>query len=267
VSPTVPATTAAVAAAQVGLRHRRSVRRLSAGQLDDLRQAISAAQKIGDDRGYQYWVGIHGLPLPMYCQHTTRLRNAPLFLPWHRAYLYFFEKALQERVPGVTLPWWDWTVEKGTALPGAYRKAPLASSPIQPSGRRDPNEKRTQRKAGQPSWQPSQGQVDAALGNSSFGLFQSQLEEVHNSVHGWVGGTMGDPKVAAYDPIFWAHHTMIDRLWYLWQLEHSGFRFSESYLETALPPFPMTVRQTLDITRLGYDYAAATAAVAGTRRG
>jgi hypothetical protein len=29
----------------------------------------------------------------------------------------------------------------------------------------------------------------------------------------------------------------------------------------------MTVRQTLDVTRLGYDYAATTAAVPGTRRG
>jgi tyrosinase len=78
---------------------------------------------------------------------------------------------------------------------------------------------------------------------------------------------MGDPSVAAYDPIFWAHHGMIDRLWYLWQLKHPGFRFSEAYLEIALPPFSMTVRQTLDITRLGYDYAAATAAAPGTRRG
>lgn len=29
----------------------------------------------------------------------------------------------------------------------------------------------------------------------------------------------------------------------------------------------MTVRQTLDVTALGYDYAAGTAAVPGTRRG
>ena len=77
--------------APVHLRHRRSVRRLSEGQLADLRQAITLAQGIGDDRGYQYWAGIHGLPLPMYCKH-----GSPFFLPWHRAYLYFFEKTLQE---------------------------------------------------------------------------------------------------------------------------------------------------------------------------
>jgi tyrosinase len=35
------------------------------------------------------------------------------------------------------------------------------------------------------------------------------LEDVHNSIHGYVGngGHMGDPSIAAFDPIFWLHHT------------------------------------------------------------
>jgi tyrosinase len=60
------------------LRHRRSARRLSGGQLDDLCRAVIAAQKIGDDRGYQYWAGIHGLPLPEWCQHSSRRRDLAL---------------------------------------------------------------------------------------------------------------------------------------------------------------------------------------------
>ncbi|MFF8289533.1 tyrosinase family protein [Streptomyces sp. NPDC016309] len=31
------------------------------------------------------------------------------FCPWHRKYLREFEKALQAEVPGVTIPYWDWT--------------------------------------------------------------------------------------------------------------------------------------------------------------
>jgi tyrosinase len=257
-SVAAPATTSAV----VALRHRRSVRRLSAGQLGDLREAFSKAQKIKDDRGYQAQAGIHGLPLPESCRHHSQL-----FLPWHRAYLYFFEKTLQERVPGVTLPWWDWTLDHGVGIPPAYKKAPLLSSPIQPSGRRFPNEKRTWRQSGLPSWLPTRQQVNSVLANKSFAIFQSQLEGIHNGIHGWVGGTMNSPEVAAYDPIFWAHHSMIDRLWYLWQLRNQAVVLPHDYLETALPPFPMTVRQTLEITRLGYDYAAATAAVPGTSGG
>ena len=132
------------------LRHRRNVRQLTAGQLADFRRAITAAHEISDDRGYQRWAGIHGLPLPISCTHHNHL-----FLPWHRAYLYFFEKALQDRVPGVTLPWWDWTHHHDEGIPPAYRrrrvankKNPLFDSAIQPSGRVTPGQRRTTRQPG-----------------------------------------------------------------------------------------------------------------------
>lgn len=48
------------------------------------------------------------------------------------------------------------------------------------------------------------------------------LEDTHNSVHGLTGGGghMGDPTVAAFDPIFWLHHANIDRLFAIWQALH-----------------------------------------------
>jgi tyrosinase len=260
-----PAGAASASRAPQRLRHRRDVRRLSAGQLDDFREAITKAQAIGDDRGYQRWAGIHGLPLPISCEHHTHL-----FLPWHRAYLYLFEKALQDRVRGVTLPWWDWTHQH--RIPDAYdrkrvrgtgRVNPLYDSPIQPSGRRNPREARTSRSPGRAGALPSPAELDAVLANNDFFTFQTQLESIHDGVHVWVGNTMGDISVAAYDPIFWAHHAMIDRCWYLWQLRHPGAGPPDGLLGQALAPFPMTVRQTLDVTRLGYDYAAATAATGG----
>jgi tyrosinase len=264
-----PALTPAPAAAPVRLRHRRSVRRLTAGQLADFRRAIEAAQAIGDDRGYQAIAGIHGLPLPISCVH-----HRELFLPWHRAYLYMLEKALQERVPGVTLPWWDWTANHAEGIPEAYAKQraggkrnPLYDSPIQPSGREAPSQKRTTRAPGPPGQLPSPAQIEAILRNRDFFTFQTQLESVHDGVHVWTGGTMESIATAAYDPVFWAHHCMIDRLWYLWQLRHPGARLPSSLLNRALAPFPLTVRDTLDITELGYDYAASTAAAEGPGHG
>lgn len=251
------------------LRHRRSVRRLTAGQLDDLRRAIAAAQEIGDDRGYQRWAGIHGLPLPISCTHHTEL-----FLPWHRAYLYLFEKALQERVPGVTLPWWDWTSNHTEGVPAAYarrrdngRRNPLFDSPIQPAGRENPRQARTIRSEGSPGALPSPAAVDSVLANPDFLTFQTQLESIHDGVHIWVGGTMESIATAAYDPIFWAHHCMIDRLWYLWQLRHPGAGVPARLLDRALAPFPLTVRQTIEVASLGYDYAASTAAAEGPGHG
>jgi tyrosinase len=260
-----PVAAPAAAHPQVALRHRRDARRLTAGQLADFRRAITAAQTINDDRGYQRWAGIHGLPLPISCTHHN-----PLFLPWHRAYLYMFEKALQDLVPGVTLPWWDWTVHAPSPIPAAYGDAnaggkanPLKSSPIQPSGRRDPAIDHTQRQPGSAGALPSPAELAQVMANSDYATFQTQLESLHDGVHMWVGGTMTDIWMAAYDPLFWAHHCMIDRVWYLWQLKHPGAGPPATVLGRALPPFPLTVRDTLDVSHLGYDYAAATAAAAG----
>ena len=264
-SPVVPTPQGAVA-----LRHRRSARHLTTGQLADLRAAISAAQAIHDDRGYQHWAGIHGLPLPMYCQHGTAL-----FLPWHRAYLLLFERALQDSVAGVTLPWWDWTAHHADhPIPPADADAqaggaanPLHGSPIQPAGREPGGSAATVRAPGGPGAPPLPRAADVAalLALTDFLDFQSQLEDIHNGVHVWVGGTMSDIATAAYDPLFWAHHAMIDRIWRLWQLRHPHAGPPASLLQRALPPFPMTVQQTLDTNQLGYDYAATTTAAAGTR--
>src|SRR3954453_15764359 len=259
-----PAGVSAPPMAPAALRHRRDARRLTTGQLADLREAITKAQAVTDDRGYQAWAGIHGLPLPISCTH-----HSTLFLPWHRAYLYFFEKALQDQVPGVTLPWWDWTRDH-TDVPVPYRRArvnnkrnPLHDSPIQPSGRPDPSETRTFREEGQFGSLPTAQELAAVLQNTDFFTFQTQLESLHDGVHVWVGGTMGDISVAAYDPVFWAHHAMVDRVWSLWQLRHPGAGPPASLRDTALAPFPMTVRDTLDLTHLGYDYAVRTTAANG----
>jgi tyrosinase len=251
----------------VALEHRPSVDQLSPTQLAALRQAIVAAQQISDERGYQHWAGIHGLPLPMYCQHGT-----PLFLPWHRAYLYLFEKALQDLVPGTMLAWWDWTVAHDVGIPAAYAQEqalgqanPLYSSPIQPSGREPGGSANTIRQPGEPEAPPlpDPERIQQILELADFIDFQTQLEDIHNGVHVWVGGTMSDIATAAYDPLFWAHHTMIDRLWRIWQLAHPAASPPTSLLQQALPPFPMTVAQTLDVTSLGYDYAASAASAPG----
>lgn len=47
----------------------------------------------------------------------------------------------------------------------------------------------------------------------------NSIESVHNLVHNAVGGYghMSDTATSAFDPIFWLHHTNIDRLFAMWQ--------------------------------------------------
>ena len=250
----------------VPIRFRRNADRLTAGQSKDLRDAFRAVQRIGDDRGYGHHAGIHGLPLPIGCDNA---HGTEYFLPWHRAYLYFFERALRDRVATAGLPWWDWRVgpRRPARMPAVFtaqtaggRPNPLASADVAPEALRQGGNQvppRTSRAPGEPPDLPSVGEVDAVLRLSEFVDFSAQLELLHNRVHGWVGGHMGQIAYAAFDPIFWAHHCMIDRLWRIWQLRHPGALPPAAILDEALPPFRMTVRRTLSVNALGYDYAVA----------
>jgi tyrosinase len=279
-----------------GVRLRKSAATLTDADLAGLRAALIAMQGISDDRGYQHYAGIHGLPLPGYCVHHDaagilgNLQVGPLFLPWHRAYLYFFELALQDagQDTAVSLPWWDWATDPGQAsqIPAAYavesangQPNPLFHGPItaipdsQWQGVRQslsqdtgtdpgPLPAVTFRQPGTlsaaPPGLPSPKEVTAALSAPNFVDFSQRVERIHDGVHVWVGGTMSEIPIAAYDPLFYVHHTMIDRLWWLWQLQHPGAGPPAQYLNAPLPPFPsLTVGGTLDINSLGYEYALA----------
>ncbi|OCL01252.1 Di-copper centre-containing protein [Glonium stellatum] len=54
---------------------------------------------------------------------------------------------------------------------------------------------------------------------SSDASLDDSLEAVHDTVHYTIGsgGHMSDIPYAAFDPIFWLHHTMIDRCFAIWQ--------------------------------------------------
>jgi tyrosinase len=248
---------------QTPLSYRKSVDWLRGPQLDALRNAYSRSMSLSDERGFEYWAGLHGLPLPMYCQHHTEL-----FLPWHRAYLYFFELTLKDLNPVVSLPWWDWTspLAHQRGLPSAYTEEngndnPLIGGTISPLARAQADPQRpaprlTFRQPEDPRLLPRRDTVEWILDLGDFLDFSQQIEQVHDDVHVWIGGTVAEIPYAAYDPIFWAHHAMIDRLWRLWELRHPTAGVPRSLLRNALPPFPITVADTLSTTGLGYDYAA-----------
>jgi tyrosinase len=76
---------------------------------------------------------------------------------------------------------------------------------------------------------------------------------------------MSDPAWAAYDPVFWAHHCMVDRAWRIWQHNHPGAGPPPGILGQALRPRSIRVREVLDVKQLGYDYAETSSTVKGTR--
>jgi tyrosinase len=73
---------------------------------------------------------------------------------------------------------------------------------------------------------------------------------------------MNDPDTAAQDPIFWLHHSNIDRLWAVWggkghrnPTDPSWLNQQFSFFDEHGQPVSMTATQVLDtVTDLGYTY-------------
>ena len=61
---------------------------------------------------------------------------------------------------------------------------------------------------------------------------------------------MSQIPLAAFDPLFWAHHTMIDRLWALWQQAHPGagapLAVQDPHLEVLAPVRQWHLKNTED---------------------
>ena len=69
---------------------------------------------------YDQFVALHGAVMgvmtPTSGNQTINFGHNNIgFLPWHRQYLREFEEALDEEVAGVTIPYWDWADDIGTA--------------------------------------------------------------------------------------------------------------------------------------------------------
>ncbi len=153
------------------------------------------------------------------CEHGTIN-----FLTWHRMYLWYFERVLQDAAgdPSLRIPYWDY--EASGQLPAAYRDATY----VDDNGATVPNPLRVQARQpglndGSSSLSSDVTSTDAAMADPDFASFSGDLENTpHGAVHcaivtsGCPNGLMGSVPVAALDPIFYAHHVNIDRLYDCW---------------------------------------------------
>lgn len=105
------------------LRVRKNLNSLTVQEKADLITAIKALKANGK---YDQYVNEHSAamdqPTPMPGETPdSNVRNiahrGPAFGPWHREFLRRFELDLQAEVPGVTLPYWDWSADSQLADP------------------------------------------------------------------------------------------------------------------------------------------------------
>ena len=201
------------------------------------------------------------------CEHGTNQ-----FLTWHRMYLWYFERVLRDAAgdPSLRLPYWDYETNAG--LPAAYRDATYLNE----HGQTVPNPLRVNVRQpglnnGSSSLSSGVTSTAGAMARTSLSTFSSTLEDTpHGAVHcamvtgGCPNGLMGSVPVAALDPIFYAHHTNIDRLYECWLHVNESARLPNNptqldtlftFVDADGSTPQRRVGDMLTTSQLGYTYA------------
>ncbi|XP_058741911.1 polyphenol oxidase, chloroplastic-like [Vicia villosa] len=218
------------------------------------------------------------------------------FFPFHRWYLYFFERILGNLIgdPNFALPFWSWDTIDGMQIPPYFTH--MNSSlyhKLRDMNHISPHIVDLQF-IGDENFVSSQKQISlniAAMykqmvlastkelfmgsplrhGDESHPGIGSIENAPHNTVHKWVGAAdtpnredMGTFYTAARDPIFYPHHSNIDRMWVIWKKLGQGRRDysdDEDWLDSSFFFYNenatlvrVKVRDCLDTKKLGYVY-------------
>ncbi|GLJ54719.1 hypothetical protein SUGI_1175450 [Cryptomeria japonica] len=216
------------------------------------------------------------------------------FLPFHRWYLYFYERILGKLIgdDSFALPFWNWDSEAGMSIPPMYidPNSPLFD-PLRDACHQPPhiinlkhfnvcvegsvNENYadiyTHIVSGAPSASLFYGGdyrygSGVKVNRSRAGTIETSP---HDKVHSWTGSStqfnrenMGSLYSAARDPIFYSHHSNVDRMWTIWQDKLNRSDYQDTDLVDSKLLFydensrlvQVRVGDCYNTTKLGYKY-------------
>lgn len=250
------------AAAMVGLGAQTAVRlRKGAGELtatsDDVMafgEAVRLMKRRNDGLSWARQTRIH---------HRSSQHNNGLFLPWHRQQLAHLERIVA-RLSGhesFAMPYWDW--QEHRFLPS------WIADPASPLYERDRARGVETLDFAAARW--AESPYKATLASDGFETFCGRLPEGagmvegygHNHIHQLIGGAMKHPRTSAQDPMFWLHHSNVDRVWATWHRNRGRALYPADWTARTVggfvdvegrPAADRPVSGTLETRALGYDY-------------
>ncbi len=188
------------------------------------------------------------------------------FFAWHRAFLFFHERILGSLVGDMSLrlPYWDWENPARRVLPANYYSGALNDTTRQLTSGMSVE----RNVPGVGYYDLNQVPAQIALNFTNVGGDATSAGVVENGEHGFVhmsvggiNGDMGNLLLAAGDPVFFAHHSNVDRLWYSWE-NYGGHADPTGAFQALSFTFydenkvwrSITAAQTIPTTKLGYTY-------------
>ncbi|KAI0559622.1 Tyrosinase copper-binding domain containing protein [Gracilaria domingensis] len=208
-----------------GQRNRREIRDMTPQQRREWRQAILALKQDRNAQGETEWDSL----VKLHMDFSDEAHGGAYFLPWHRLFLLRLENALREKQPGLSLPYWDWSIDAGDAatsrvwnadMAGGARRTnqPIQNGDFQNSGAMYPNSHTVQRNfnSGTSGEMPAlwgSNALENLINERNFGDFSDGIEAAHALPHVYIGGDMQGTWSAPNDPVFYLHHAYVDRLY------------------------------------------------------
>ncbi|KAI3509708.1 hypothetical protein L1887_25222 [Cichorium endivia] len=249
------------------IRVRPAAHRASADYVAKYKAAIKAMRDLPDEHPHSfvqqarihcaYCNGGYSQIASGFPDKTLQIHNSWLFFPFHRWYLYFYERILGKLIddPTFALPYWNWDVPSGMGVPAffeedgkknpafdAFRNVNHVSAAAivdldyngsdsgatclqQISTNLGAMYKQMVSNAADPlsffGGEFRAGDDPYGNGDPSIGSIEAGC---HTAVHRWVGNPrmlnnedMGNFYSAGYDPLFYVHHANVDRMWKVWK--------------------------------------------------
>ncbi|KAH7320731.1 hypothetical protein B0I35DRAFT_477288 [Stachybotrys elegans] len=184
--------------------------------------------------------------LVTHIQQTPTIHNTANFLAWHRYYVWAYETALRDEC-GYTgfQPYWNWdryandpensplfngdeaSLSGNSRNGGCVETGPFKDMSVNlgPGNSLRYNPRCLKRAISRSNAQSTKADRTLPLITQSrdIGSFQNTLQlpqGVHANGHFTIGGDpAGDIYSSPGDPAFYLHHAMVDRVWWIWQLQ------------------------------------------------
>jgi hypothetical protein len=229
-----------------------------------LKNAYTAMRALpnSDPRSMEAQQNMHAWYCATCAPGVTDIHQHWSFFAWHRAFLYFHERILGSLVSDMTLrlPYWDWDNAARRVLPPQYYTGSLNDTTRDLASGQS-----VERNVG--GWEYDLNLVRGLIPQafSLFGGTATAGGSIENGAHGFVhvstGGDMGYLDTAAGDPVFFCHHSNVDRCWYSWEKYDShadpGSPFPEqtfTFYDETKTWRSITAAQMTPTTKLAYAY-------------
>jgi tyrosinase len=211
-----------------------------------------------------------------------------LWLPWHRAYLVYFERICRKLTGDNTfaMPYWNWNTHPAVPDPfwdtsSSLYDANRCVTQTEPADQSYIGTSNLQMILSEPNFElfASSPPTSSDLHDDPGGI-QGMLEaSPHNNIHEFVGyssspscfGDMGS-FISPRDPVFYTHHCMLDCLWTHWNIDLGNantndptwmnFSITDFYDENGNPA-TVSVATTLLFPILSYQYEPCSLVTAG----